>query len=117
MLHWLQGNKRVTAQAIVRAELVIPLHVSMECSHFITSALSKDPGKRPTIDQLLEHPFILAHMKAAPHKTRGLVLRAGKSRWQDVEGEGRAGAHCQCQLLQTAVQMHVCLHGKRAAVG
>jgi hypothetical protein len=67
----------VTAQAIVQGDLVIPPNVTMECAHFITSALAKDPSKRPSIDQLLEHPYILAHIKAPAKKGRGLVVRAG----------------------------------------
>lgn len=33
-------------------------HVSAHCKDFITKCLNKDPSRRPTVEELLEHPFI-----------------------------------------------------------
>ncbi len=34
--------------------------------HFIRWALTKEQGKRPSVQQLAEHPWIVSHMKPRP---------------------------------------------------
>lgn len=46
--------------------------------------MTKDQKKRPSVSQLLEHPWISAHMRVA--NPRGMVQRGGGCAWGRMEG-------------------------------
>lgn len=43
----------------------LPAGTSPECEAFVEAALQKQPAKRPSAAQLLQHPFVLKHKAAA----------------------------------------------------
>jgi len=55
-----QSNE-ATFTKITTAELQFPSHVSQEAQSFISSLLHKDPSKRPTMNQLVVHPWLARH--------------------------------------------------------
>lgn len=48
-------------QAILHRQLVYPGHLSSDAVAFLSTALTRDPRTRPTVRELLQHPFILMH--------------------------------------------------------
>jgi serine/threonine protein kinase len=53
--------RRTRTQAILHRQLVYPGHLTSEAVAFLSTALTRDPKARPTVRQLLQHPFILQH--------------------------------------------------------
>ena len=50
-----------THSAIVHAPLSFPPEVSLAARSLIEGLLQKEAGKRLTLEQVLQHPFIAAH--------------------------------------------------------
>ena len=48
-------------QAILHRQLVYPGHLSSDAVSFLSTALTRDPRTRPTVKELLQHPFIAMH--------------------------------------------------------
>jgi serine/threonine protein kinase len=48
-------------QAILHRQLVYPGHLSQDAVSFLAIALTRDPRARPTVRELLQHPFIHMH--------------------------------------------------------
>ncbi|KAG2498844.1 hypothetical protein HYH03_003036 [Edaphochlamys debaryana] len=64
-----KGQKKATIAEILNGDPFIPSWLSEGATHFIKWALTKEQGKRPSVAQLAEHPWIVSHMKqpaAAP---------------------------------------------------
>ena len=59
----LQGQKKATIAEILNSEPFIPPWLSEGATHFIRWSLTKEVGKRPSVQQLAEHPWIVSHMK------------------------------------------------------
>ena len=47
-----------TMNNIRHQALVLPPHFSRAAQDFVTQALQKDPERRPTMQQLMEHPWV-----------------------------------------------------------
>ncbi|GFR43872.1 hypothetical protein Agub_g5001, partial [Astrephomene gubernaculifera] len=58
-----KGQKKATINEILNGEPFIPPWLSEGAAHFIRWALTKEQGKRPSVRQLSEHPWIVGHMK------------------------------------------------------
>jgi serine/threonine protein kinase len=43
----------------------LPSSISTECQAFVDAVLQKQPGKRPTAAELLQHPWVQKHAAAA----------------------------------------------------
>lgn len=67
-------------------KLDFPSRWSKEFSDFLAICLQKDPTKRPTADQLLEHPFINQATDVKP--VRDLILEFKADIVEEVEEEG-----------------------------
>lgn len=72
-----QGNKKATIQEILNAAPLLPNWLSEGAVHFIRWALTKEQAKRPTIIALLEHPWIVSHLKGLPNAAKRLLQKAG----------------------------------------
>ena len=59
-----QGHKKLTIAEIINGEAYIPPHISEGAAAFIRWALTKDPRQRPTVAQMIDHPWVTVHMKA-----------------------------------------------------
>ena len=55
--------------------MLYPPHLSPGAQDFIKGALNRDPARRPSIPQLLEHPWVLQFTKRRRDKDR-LVQRS-----------------------------------------
>lgn len=66
--------------------LDFPSRWSKEFSDFLTLCLNKDPAKRPTADELLQHPFIKDVTDVKP--VRDLILEFKADIVEEVEEEG-----------------------------
>jgi serine/threonine protein kinase len=55
-----EGNS-ATYERIKSIDLGFPAHVSPEAQDLITKLLKKDPNRRITLEQVLEHPWIIGH--------------------------------------------------------
>jgi serine/threonine protein kinase len=51
----------LVVQAILHRQLVYPGHLSSDAVSFLSTALTRDPRTRPTVKELLQHPFISMH--------------------------------------------------------
>ncbi|GIL46559.1 hypothetical protein Vafri_3538 [Volvox africanus] len=60
-----KGQKKATINEILNGEPFIPPWLSEGAVHFIKWALTKEVSKRPSVQQLAEHPWITCHMKQA----------------------------------------------------
>eukprot|EP01105_Mastigella_eilhardi_P012127 TRINITY_DN2790_c0_g1_i4.p1 TRINITY_DN2790_c0_g1~~TRINITY_DN2790_c0_g1_i4.p1 ORF type:complete len:872 (-),score=204.74 TRINITY_DN2790_c0_g1_i4:16-2631(-) len=74
---------------VVQSEIPIPENISEDLRHFLHLCLQKDPTKRPTSEQLLEHKWIKANAKVSQptdidavvtalreaHRQTGIALR------------------------------------------
>ncbi|KAG2453438.1 hypothetical protein HYH02_001661 [Chlamydomonas schloesseri] len=58
-----KGQKKATIAEILNGEPFIPPWLSEGATHFIRWSLTKEVGKRPSVQQLAEHPWIVSHMK------------------------------------------------------
>ncbi|KXZ53086.1 hypothetical protein GPECTOR_8g78 [Gonium pectorale] len=58
-----KGQKKATINEILNGEPFIPPWVSEGATHFIKWSLTKEQGKRPSVQQLSEHPWVVSHMK------------------------------------------------------
>lgn len=56
-------NKEVVEQRIRTLQPDFPKSMSPEARVFISSALEKHAGDRPTVPQMLEHPLIKKHQQ------------------------------------------------------
>ncbi|EFJ45397.1 serine/threonine protein kinase [Volvox carteri f. nagariensis] len=60
-----KGQKKATIHEILNGEPFIPPWLSEGAVHFIKWALTKEVSKRPSVQQLSEHPWITSHTKQA----------------------------------------------------
>lgn len=67
-------------------KLDFPSRWSREFSDFLTICLNKDPTKRPTAEELIEHPFIVDSTNVKP--VRDLILEYKADIVEEVEEEG-----------------------------
>ncbi|GAX74015.1 hypothetical protein CEUSTIGMA_g1465.t1 [Chlamydomonas eustigma] len=58
-----KGQKKLTIAEIINGEPEIPLTVSEGAASFIKWALTKDKFSRPTVQQLITHPWVAIHMQ------------------------------------------------------
>ncbi|KAG2439374.1 hypothetical protein HXX76_004731 [Chlamydomonas incerta] len=58
-----KGQKKATIAEILNGEPFVPPWLSEGATHFIRWSLTKEVGKRPSVQQLAEHPWIVSHMK------------------------------------------------------
>ena len=65
-LPWTKRNQQQLFEQIRRGEYVIPTFLSDICQNFIARLMTVDTEKRITIDQALNHPFILAGSPQIP---------------------------------------------------
>ncbi len=70
-----QGNKKATVQEILQGEPIIPPTVSEEARNFIQWSLTKDPRRRPSVADLMEHTWVTENM-SQPVSRKG-IQRAG----------------------------------------
>lgn len=67
-------SNQETYGRIARVDLAFPSHVSEPAKDLVRRLLRKDPAKRLSLDEVANHPWILAHTKkpaAAPGTTAG----------------------------------------------
>ncbi|KAL6757666.1 hypothetical protein V8C86DRAFT_2616161 [Haematococcus lacustris] len=67
-----KGNKKATCNEILHGEPAVPLTLSEEAAHFIRCILVKDPSLRPTVTQLMHHPWVVSHMAGPSLRARDL---------------------------------------------
>mmetsp|Transcript_35038 Transcript_35038/g.99314 ORF Transcript_35038/g.99314 Transcript_35038/m.99314 type:complete len:850 (+) Transcript_35038:139-2688(+) len=65
------SSPQQTAMLIVWGQPKFPESFSSNARDFISQALEKDPEKRPTIIQLLQHPWIAAHCLSISNNLQG----------------------------------------------
>lgn len=53
--------REATYTRILKLEPAIPAHLSNEAKAFIRAALKKEPAQRPSVHQLLRHPWLRAY--------------------------------------------------------
>lgn len=70
-----KGHKKLTIQEIMTAEPNIPLSISDDGRDFIRWSLIKDKHKRPTVQMMLSHPWIMTHVNKALPKAIGNLNR------------------------------------------
>lgn len=68
--------------AIRRSPLVIPPHVSAQPRHLLTRLLERNPKKRLTISEAMEHPWIRNNVG------RAFVMQGGRHAPHGLNGEG-----------------------------
>ncbi|GFR49704.1 hypothetical protein Agub_g11855 [Astrephomene gubernaculifera] len=73
--------REATMRAIVSAAPSLPDWMSPAAADFIRTALQRTPGRRSPVAQLLEHPWIVGHMRSLQpqHTPRGLFCGAQAS--------------------------------------
>eukprot|EP00887_Chlorella_sp_A99_P007737 scaffold20.g7737.t1 len=72
-----QESREETYQYIRHRDPVLPSWMSDGAKDFITSALAKSARKRPTMQELLQHPWIVGKGRAAPRPAITLQATAG----------------------------------------
>lgn len=104
-----QGQKKATIAEILNGEPFLPPWLSEGAMHFIRWALTKEQGKRPSVQQLAEHPWIVSHMKprpAAPGEgIRRAIGRTGGSCPRRSQPIASPLDHTVCLALPVAVRM------------
>lgn len=59
-----KNNLRATKQKILTSELEFPPYLSEECTNFISRCCCKDPADRISLDEALQHPFIVKYQNS-----------------------------------------------------
>ncbi|GFR46965.1 hypothetical protein Agub_g8617 [Astrephomene gubernaculifera] len=60
---FLGANREETEQLIATAAVQVAPQLSSGARDFVLSCLQKDPAERPTVQQLMQHPWMRAHMR------------------------------------------------------
>jgi serine/threonine protein kinase len=66
---WLQRTPQETLYKIKTQEVVYPAELSEGAADFIRKALVRNPEQRASLQDLLQHPWVLRHKRSAtgPH--------------------------------------------------
>jgi aurora kinase len=57
--------REATYTRILKLEPSLPAHLSDQAKTFIRAALKKDPAQRPTVHQMLRHPWLRTYQVRA----------------------------------------------------
>ncbi|MEW5311504.1 MAG: hypothetical protein WDW38_003213 [Sanguina aurantia] len=74
-----KGQKRATVQEILHGQPALPAWLSEGAAHFMVWALCKEQSRRPSVPQLMQHPWLLAHMQGPPHLHAQLGRALGRT--------------------------------------
>jgi aurora kinase len=55
-------DRDLTYNRILEIDLVMPAHLSPQCQDLIRRLLNKDPQRRLSLDDILEHPWFKANL-------------------------------------------------------
>mmetsp|Transcript_31682 Transcript_31682/g.90025 ORF Transcript_31682/g.90025 Transcript_31682/m.90025 type:complete len:481 (+) Transcript_31682:108-1550(+) len=84
-------SRAATLECIMYTEPQFPMWMSDEAIDFIKKALSKDRTRRPTIPEMLKHPWVQIHERRRSHRiinTAGLSFADSNSRQMQGVGAG-----------------------------
>jgi serine/threonine protein kinase len=98
-----QKDTRSTLQNIKTKAVHYPSHLSPGAKDFIATALNRDPSRRPTITELLEHPWMLHFTrkrrdKLAAMKEGAARVQRSKSDLSSYQAQVRGGGVGRGQL-------------------
>ncbi|KAI9208045.1 aurora-related kinase 1 [Polychytrium aggregatum] len=87
-------KQQVTFQRIQNIDILFPAHVSPAAQDLIIGLLQKEPHDRLTLDQVAQHPWILAHTQPLDLGSRPLSSKGSRSRVLENDGKGDESDEC-----------------------